>query len=405
MNILYIAYSCSPYHGSEDKIGWNIPLYMAKRNRVYVITKEEQRKFIEEYLTHHSLDHIQFYYVDIPTYYKKIFKGAFYSGRLNLWHKRAFVLAKEICRREKIDLIHQITPVEFRSIGSYAKIPNVKFVCGPVAGGQNIPKGLETYSGKHFSLEWLRQILNRWYVLKYSLNRKLRDCDYLYIANDETKAIFGDRLLEGIKHSILVDICADSVDVSKKTSATTGNPCRFLVVGRLVYLKGHKFLLDAFRDIPKNLAYVCRFVGEGPEYNHVKGMIKKYGLGANISVDGSVPYTEMSRVYGNADVLILPSLREASGSVILEAMVHGLPIITIDQFGGAVILDESCAWLYSGRTKQQYLDGLRSCIVQCIAEPEEVAWRGDNARRKAMEFTWEKRCETYQNLYAVLITE
>ena len=41
MNILYIAYSCSPYGGSEEAIGFNIPIEMSKNNNVYVITKEE----------------------------------------------------------------------------------------------------------------------------------------------------------------------------------------------------------------------------------------------------------------------------------------------------------------------------------------------------------------------------
>ena len=43
MNILYIAYSCNPFAGSEDKIGWCVPFESSKTNKVYVITKEEQR--------------------------------------------------------------------------------------------------------------------------------------------------------------------------------------------------------------------------------------------------------------------------------------------------------------------------------------------------------------------------
>ena len=141
MNILYIAYSCSPYYGSEDKIGWNIPMVSGKTNKVFVITKEEHRQDIETYLSQHKIDNVYFYYVDIPSAYKKIFRGSFYSGRLNIWHKRAFPLAKEICKEKKIDIIHQITPVEFRSIGDYGKIPHIKFICGPLGGGEMLPEG------------------------------------------------------------------------------------------------------------------------------------------------------------------------------------------------------------------------------------------------------------------------
>ena len=79
MNILYIAYSCNPKKGSEDKIGWCVPFESAKTNKVYVITKEEQREPIEEYLRHHSVKNIKFYYVDIPAIYKKIFKEQYFK--------------------------------------------------------------------------------------------------------------------------------------------------------------------------------------------------------------------------------------------------------------------------------------------------------------------------------------
>ena len=77
MNILYIAYSCNPFAGSEDKIGWCVPYESSKTNtnKVYVITKEEQREPVEKYLQSHPLENIKFYYVDIPNFYKKIFKG------------------------------------------------------------------------------------------------------------------------------------------------------------------------------------------------------------------------------------------------------------------------------------------------------------------------------------------
>ena len=58
--------------------------------------------------------------------YKKLYKGFLFSGRLNIWQRRAFRVVKNICKEEQVDLIHQITPVEFRSIGSYGKIQNVK---------------------------------------------------------------------------------------------------------------------------------------------------------------------------------------------------------------------------------------------------------------------------------------
>lgn len=187
MNILYIAYSCNPYAGSEDKIGWCVPYESSKTNKVYVITKEEQREPIEKYLQSHLLKNIEFYFVDIPAFYKKVFKDFMYSGRLNVWNRRVFPLAREICEDKKIDIIHQITPIEFRAIGDYGKIKNAKFVCGPLGGGEALPDGLKDYVKGHRLVEAVRTIINYWYRFKLRATGKLNRCDYIMFANRETQ--------------------------------------------------------------------------------------------------------------------------------------------------------------------------------------------------------------------------
>lgn len=187
MNILYIAYSCNPFAGSEDKIGWCVPYESSKTNKVYVITKEEQRESVEKYLKNYPIDNIEFYYVDIPSFYKKIFKGFMYSGRLNIWNKRVFPFAKKICAEKKIDIVHQITPIEFRAIGDYGKISNIKFVCGPLGGGEFLPKELKDYAKGHEIIELVRLLTNCWYRFELKITGKLNRCDYIMFANKETK--------------------------------------------------------------------------------------------------------------------------------------------------------------------------------------------------------------------------
>ena len=53
---------------------------------------------------------------------------------------------------------------------------------------------------------------------------------------------------------------------------------------------------------------------------------------------GSIPYMEMEKEYAGADVFIMPSIRETTGTVLLEAMSKGIPVITINKFGGATLL-------------------------------------------------------------------
>ena len=66
---------------------------------------------------------------------------------------------------------------------------------------------------------------------------------------------------------------------------------------------------------------------------------------------GSIPYMEMEKEYADADVFIMPSIRETTGTVLLEAMSKGIPVITINKFGGATLFDKDTGWLYEGNTK------------------------------------------------------
>lgn len=412
MNILYIAYSCDPYNGSEDKIGWNVPVESAKTNRVYVITKEEQRKSIEKYLSKHTLENIKFYFVDISKFYKKIFKGFMYSGRLNIWHKYAFPIAEQLCEENQIDVIHQITPIEFRAIGSYGKIPNTKFVCGPLGGGEFIPLGLKEYAKGHETIERIRTVVNYWYRYKLKITGKLKQCDYIMFANKETCDFLIERVSLSCPYDVVFDngLRNDELSIVRTTSSmhleekVSNTNCIFLVVGRMIYRKGHEFLLDVLERLPIDLNYECRIVGGGPEIDKLKKKCNSSEkLFEYVTFTGVIPYMKMESEYKNADVFIMPSIRETTGTVLVEAMSKGIPVITINKFGGATLLDDNTGWLYEGTNKESYIESLKQAIIDCILKPDEVRTRGNNARKNAEQYTWENKNYFYQNIYSELL--
>ncbi len=400
MNILYIAYSCNPFAGSEDKIGWCVPYESSKTNKVYVITKEEQREPVEKYLQSHPLKNIKFYYVDIPNFYKKIFKGFMYSGRLNVWNRRVLPLAKKICADQKIDIIHQITPIEFRAIGDYGKIANIKFVCGPLGGGESLPNGLKNYAKGHEIIEVVRSGINRWYRFKLRITGKLNRCDYIMFANKETRDFLG--LDENFP--LVTEIAADEISIEKRTISNDINDERvFLFAGRMVYRKGLELLFDAIMEIPDEWKYIVKIVGDGSDFLHLKHRCESNSLlSAHVQFMGAVQYSEMQREYELSDVLIMPSIRETTGTVLIEAMSQGMPVITINKFGGAILVDENTGWLYNGENRKSYIDGLKNAMVACIENPKEVERRGQNAREKVKGYTWKRKCNQYEEIYKSL---
>lgn len=172
------------------------------------------------------------------------------------------------------------------------------------------------------------------------------------------------------------------------------------MAGRMIYRKGLDFLFDALMRIPQETRYQVRVVGDGPELEHLRKCCKDdLNLSEHVHCMGSIPYMEMEKEYACADVFIMPSIRETTGTVLLEAMSKGIPVITINKFGGATLFDENTGWLYEGNSKEEYIENLKKAILECIANPGEVIRRGKNARKKAEKYTWQEKNKKYQAIY------
>ena len=113
-------------------------------------------------------------------------------------------------------------------------------------------------------------------------------------------------------------------EVSKGTSK------KFLAVGRFSRLhKGFDLLIEAFRIFAKeNEEWTLDIVGEGIEEPIYRKMIKDYQLEDRIHIH---PFTNnIQKYYSEAQVYVLSSRWEGFGLVLVEAMAHGLPIISSD---------------------------------------------------------------------------
>lgn len=109
-----------------------------------------------------------------------------------------------------------------------------------------------------------------------------------------------------------------------------GTSKKFLAVGRFSHLhKGFDLLIEAFRIFTeKNQEWTLDIVGEGPEEPMYRELINKYQLGDRIKIH---PFTNhIQQYYSEAQIYVLSSRWEGFGLVLVEAMAHGLPIISSD---------------------------------------------------------------------------
>ena len=116
----------------------------------------------------------------------------------------------------------------------------------------------------------------------------------------------------------------------KPGTPSEGKSKRFLAVGRFSRLhKGFDLLIEAFHLFSQqNHDWLLDIVGEGPEKPLYETLIHKYQLEDRIHLH---PFTNhIQDYYSDAQVYVLSSRWEGFGLVLVEAMSHGLPIVSSD---------------------------------------------------------------------------
>jgi glycosyltransferase involved in cell wall biosynthesis len=109
-----------------------------------------------------------------------------------------------------------------------------------------------------------------------------------------------------------------------------GESKRFLAVGRFSKKhKGFDLLIEAFHLFAENNnEWKLDIVGEGIEEALYKQLIKKYHLEERVLIH---PFTkDIQKYYTEAQIYVLSSRWEGFGLVLVEAMAHGLPVVSSD---------------------------------------------------------------------------
>ena len=126
-------------------------------------------------------------------------------------------------------------------------------------------------------------------------------------------------------------------------------PLHLLYVGRFAPVKNVPFLARVIKRLhDESVPIVATFAGSGPDEAEVKKILA--GV-PRISLLGNLPSSELSKLYGEADIFVLPSLSDICPNAVLEALAAGVPcIITsehgLGRLGGVVEVDptDEKAW-------------------------------------------------------------
>ena len=165
----------------------------------------------------------------------------------------------------------------------------------------------------------------------------------------------------------------------KPGRSSTGTSKKFLAVGRFSYRhKGFDLLIDAFHLLAQhNEDWTLDIVGEGSEEALYRQKIADYHLEDRIRLH---PFTNhIQDYYSEAQIYVLSSRWEGFGLVLVEAMAHGLPIVSSDLPTSKEIMGDNAFYFRNGDIND---------LASKLQEATQIDWpaKSEEAIRTAHRF-------------------
>lgn len=149
-----------------------------------------------------------------------------------------------------------------------------------------------------------------------------------------------------------------------------------------------KGLDDLIRAISPEMKLLV--VGKGERPGHYRQLAEKCGVLDQVLFKGLA--NDVRHYYAAADVVVLPSLKEAFGMSILEAMACGLPVISSVATGVAALINNGeNGFIFNDAAK---IGGL----LEKLKSPDLRQALGKQARVTAENHTWEKTAAIYERI-------
>ena len=312
---------------------------------------------------------------------------------------------RRLIRAHQVSVIHQPIPVSPKEPSMIFGM-GVPVIIGPMNGGMDYPpafRKLQSHAERAalFALRRLSNAMNR-------LMPGKRRAAILLVANERTRAALPDGVCKRV-----VTIVENGVDLSLWKGSripddrSSSRAVRFVFVGRLVDWKAVDMLLMAFQRAATEAPMSLSIIGDGIERVSLEKMATDMGsLGHGDNEPGKVRFygwmsqAECAAQLRECDALVLPSLLECGGAVVLEAMAMEIPVIATAWGGPADYLDPSCGILVEPTSREAFVDNLALALARLAKHPQERMAMGKAGRSKVLQqFDWNAKVDSVFELY------
>ncbi|MBN1489483.1 MAG: glycosyltransferase, partial [Phycisphaerae bacterium] len=401
--VLAVAAACHPDRGSEPGLGWAWIKALAERHDLWVIVGEREgnRPAIQRELRKNPMlrEHLRIFFVPRPNP-PRITRlcPPLYYRYYRQWHALAFAIARRLHDEIRFDVAHQINMIGYREPGYLWRL-NLPFVWGPIDGVTNMPLrfwrilgigGTAYYVVYNLINTWQRRFAPR-------VQQARARAGALAAASEGTQRLL--RQLCNTQSHVIHDTGPVETGSAETKRPRDGEPLRLVWSGLHIPRKGLPILLHALRRLPTDTRVHVDILGGGPRTRAWQRLATRLGIHARLTWRGRLSKAEALDVMRAGHVFVITSLRDATSSVLMEALSLGLPVICLDHCGFTDVVTPACGIKIPLTHTDDVIAGFARVIADLAHKPDVVRDLSEGALERARTFSWRANASAMTELY------
>lgn len=391
-HILLVAFAYAPGKGSEPGIGWNVAQALARTHRVTVVTRPGPELPADSPVAIVRLAPEPFSSPPGPDMPRPLLQLYYYA-----WTRALARELPSIADRVGADLIQHVTYMRYwmPSAGSTGGRP---FVWGPVGGGEGMSAQFNrSVLPASRRSQHLRSVIRATWERDPALRRTAAVASVALATTQESATRMARLTPAPLFVCPGVAISQAELEQLSAIPEAVGSGINLLGIGRLLDWKGYDLILDAMTELPESVT--LKLIGDGPEKRALERRAAALNLEHRVQFTGWLDRSQVLESMGQSHVLVHPSYHDSGGMVCLEAMAAGLPVITLEGNGPA-LLAGSAGLPVASPSRGCAVRGLRRAITSLAEDRPLRRHLGEEGRlRVASQFTWERRAEAFEPFY------
>jgi glycosyltransferase involved in cell wall biosynthesis len=317
------------------------------------------------------------------------------------WHRLAYRRAQVLHTEKPFQIAHLVTLCGFREPGFVWQL-DVPHLWGPIGGTHNFPAAfLSRLDFWNRFRERIRTGINHYQLRRCRRIRKAILKSTVIAATTSSCRDLQECM--GLKTEIEIETGIDHTVELPRTLSDFCGPLNLLWSGRLRAWKALPLLLHAITLLSKSTDVRLRVVGNGNCEKVWKQLAVKLGIADKIEWHPWPSYQESLAHYRWAHVFTFTSLRDTTGTGLLESLAAGCPILGVDHQGASDIMTNECSIGVSVRDWDTTVLGFRDGIERLANDAQEWLRLSHGATKRASHYTWNTRSAAVSSAYRRLI--